>query len=381
MARKRNIISVGGASTMASAYSYNITTSNTSNIRAALKGNSNVAIAYMGDSTMRGVDEGSLPYNYQYSRNAMPMKVAEYLNNWGIPSTADNWYGLSGTNLADYLARDSRLTAGGTAAMGSAAIQGGASMSMSSATATMTFTNVTPCDTADIYTLDSASFTGGQLSWSVDGGGATNITQAGNNTIRKTTISLGSVGIHTITISWVSNANALYGIECYNSTKRQIIQRQWGISGGTASDMVNNTGTPTAGRLAQLDAYPPKLVICEMGLVNSWRNSASVSAVSANMQTLITAVKAENCDFFFLTPPYDNGSTGLTSNQDAYVAAMYTLADSNNVGVIDIRKEHLSWRNAVAYGWMRSSDNVHPAAAGYDNEAQIVAQTIMSLSF
>lgn len=360
--------------------SYNINESNTSNFKSALNTSSSVAVAFMGDSTMRGVDEGAVPYNMQYAKYAVPMRVADKLNEYGVPATADNWYGLSGTSLADYLNRDVRLSASGTADVGSSVVQGGAGMSMSSATATMTFTPINRCDTADIYTMDNASFTGAQLSYSVDGGSATNITQAGNNTFRKTTISLGSLGIHTITITWVSGSNALYGIEAYDSKKNKIVCRQWGIAGGTASDMVLNTGTPSAGRLAQLAAHAPKLVICEGGIVNSYRNSTSVASVKSSLQTLITDVKAASCDFIFLTPPYDNGVTGLTADQDSYVKAMYELCDSNNVGLIDIRKYHESFKNGVLQGYMRPNDAVHMATAGYDQEADIIAKTILRLT-
>jgi hypothetical protein len=360
-------------------YAYNITPDNTALVRNAWLGSSNISIALQGDSTVRGVDEGASPYNTQYSVNAMPVRLAVKLNALGVNATADNWYGLSGTNFNDYMIRDSRLTSGGTAAQGSAAIQGGASMSMSSATATMTYTNVEPCDTAEIYTLDSSSFTGATLSWSVDGGSTTNIVQAGNNTIRRTVIPLGSVGIHTITISWVSGANALYGIECYNSTKKQVRIRNWGISGGVASDFVNNTGTPTAGRIAQMNAYPPKLLISECGLINSQRNSTPVATVKASMQSLIDATKAAGSNFIFLTPPFDNSGMGNAANQEQYVKAMYELADANNVGIIDIRRAHVTYNNAVTYGWMRATDAAHPSQAGYDHEADIISQILFRI--
>lgn len=383
MARSKTIsVSVAPAAPVGLAFSYNIKPENTTNFRTAYRNStSNVAIAYMGDSTMRGVDEGAVPYNFQYSRYAMPMKVADYLNNWGISSSADNWYGISGNTFNDYVLRDSRVVPNGSATAFGTAVpcQGGAELEFPTAAGTFNYITTTACDRADIYYQDSTA--GRTFSWSVDGGAATQITTVGSNTIVKATINLGAISSHNIQLAWVAGFVRIYGIECYTSTKRQIIQRQWGISGGTSSDMIDNTGTPSSGRLQQLALYPPKLVIAECGLVNSWRNSRSVANCTTDMQTLITAVKAAGSDFIFLTPPYDNGSTGLTSNQDAYVAAMYSLADSNNVGVIDIRKEHLSFRNAVNYGWMRSNDNVHPATAGYDNEAQIISQIIASLTY
>lgn len=365
------------------AYVYNIKDSNTTNFRTAWRtsaSNAQVPVAFMGDSTMRGVDEAASPYNTQYSRLAMPMKVSGYLNNMGITAGSDNWYGISGSNFNDYMTRDERCgSTGATTAFGTAVnCQGGSEVEFPTAAGTFTFTPLNPCNKADIYYQDSTA--GRQFSWAVDGGSATTLTTTGANTIVKVTIDLSTVALHTITLTWVAGFVRIYGIDCYNDTRRQLTMRQWGIAGGTSTDMINDTGTPNAGRLTQMSLYPPKLVISECGVVNSWRNSRSVANTTTDMQSLITAVKNAGSDFIFLVPPFDNGSTGLTSSQNDYVTAMYTLADSNNVGLIDIRKRHLSWKNAVNYGWMRSSDNVHPAAFGYDDEAQIVAGVIASLT-
>lgn len=360
-------------------YSTNITASTTARARAGyaamLAGTRNMNIAIMGDSTERGVDETASPYNTQYP-SSVSEQLASLFRAKGIASGSNNWYGLSGTSLNDYVIRDSRITTGGTAAVGSSIVQGGGGMSMSSATAVMTFTPQQPCTKADIYTLDSSSFIGAQLGWSVDGGAVTNITQTGLQSIRKTTISLGTLGPHTIQIAWVSGANALYGIDCYDDTRKEVTFRQWGISGGTTSGMIDNTGNPTAGRLRQLSLYPVDLVIGDLGLINSWRNSRSIPNCVTDVNTLIDGVQAAGGDLIFCVPPFDNGSTGATASQQSYIDAIVAACIAKGCGILNVRQKWGSYSAAVAAGYMAGSDATHPRLAGYVDQAKIRSSAI-----
>lgn len=357
----------------------NVNSTTLANTKTALnKLTSNVNIAFMGDSTMRGVDETALPYNSQYSISAMPMRLAEMFNAAGRASGADNWFGFSGTNLNDYVIRDSRVAVTGGSAVGGDQVQGGASLSFPAVASTFSFSCLNPCNTADIYWRDSGA--GKSFTWQVDGGATTQIDSSGVTQIAKTTISLGSVGLHTILLTWIAGGPAIYGVDCYNNTRKEIHIQQWGTSGGTTGTLIGNAGAPGAGRLQFLSLYPPKLVIAESG-PNDWRTSISISAFTTSFQTLITAVKAANSDFLFLIPPYDNAPGGLTANQDAYVAAMYGLAVTNNVGVLDLRRNHLSYKNAVVQGWQVSSDNVHLTKAGYLDEARLIFNALSSALF
>lgn len=358
-------------------FTYNITTANTSNFRTVFRGATrNIIVAFMGDSTMRGVNEGAVPYNSQYP-NAMPMQLAAKLNTAGTNAGANNWYGLSGTTLNDYVIRDSRIAVV-NGVVDSAVVQGGAAFALTAA-GSISFTSKANCTKADIYQYDF--FAAATISWQVDGGATTNIVQVGNNTIRKTTIPLGIAGIHTVLLSWVSGNNSIFGIDCYNDTASRIEVHieQWGISGGTSGSMVDDTGSPHAGRLTQLTNFPPDLVFCECGLVNDWRSSVPVATTKANLTTLVTAVKATGANFIFITPPYDNGVAGFTANQNAYVQAMYQVAFEQNVGLIDLRQHWLSYANAVTNGWQVNSDAVHPTVTGYIDEAQVLFNVINAI--
>lgn len=359
--------SILGGSSSVVPFTTNLTPATTTKIlagyQAMLGGTRNMNIAIMGNSTDRGVDETASPYNSQY-----PLSVAEQFasrfRSDGIASGANNWYGLSGTSLNDYVIRDSRITVGGTAAVGSSIVQGGAGMSLSSSTATMSFTPQQNCNSADVYSLQNSAFSGATLAVSIDGGGASNVVQDTSNTIRKTTFSLGSVASHVIAVSWVSGSNALFGIDCSDNTRKEVTFRQWAISGGTASSMIDNTGTPSAGRINQFNLYTIDLAIGDFGLVNSWRNSVAVATVKTQVETLIDAVHSAGGDVIFTVPPFDSGSTGNTANQQQYIDAVIASCMAKGVAIFNIRQAFGSKAASDAAGYTSAADAVHYTIAG-----------------
>jgi lysophospholipase L1-like esterase len=362
-------------------YTYNISAANTSSFRTVANAHvRNALIYHVSDSTGRGTDETASPYNTQYP-NAMPMQLTTLLNNAGIASGANNWYGLLSSLAASEVAlRDYRVTTTGASTSGTVLIAGGNDLSFPTAASTFSFTPQAACSSADIYWRNSTT-TGRIFSYAVDGGSATNLstTTSPANTIVKTTIPLGSAAIHTITLTWVASNPSIFGIDCQDLTRTEITNVNWGIPGATTSNIVNNTNAPNGGRLQQLTQFPPDLVIGELGLINSWRTSVSVAQSKADMTLYVQTAKTAGANVILLVPPYDNGSAGLTANQNAYVQAMYQVAAEQGVGLIDIRKKWISFANAVANGWQVNSDPVHPTKAGYLDEAQVVYNVIQSI--
>jgi hypothetical protein len=345
----------------------NLNRQNTTKIRAgyaAMKaGTRNMSVAIMGDSTDRGVDETASPYNLQYT-NSLAEYLAAQLRAEGIPAGANNWYGISGTSLTDYKNRDGRLTTAGTAAMGSSVIQGGAGLSMSSATAAMTFTPQGQWKVAEIFTMQNSAFNGATLASNIDGGANTNIVQDATNTIRKTLLTATTLGTHTVNIAWASGANALYGINCYDDSRKEVTIHQWAQSGGTLSQMVDDTGTPSAGRIRQMTLFPVDLVLGDGGMVNTWRNNISVATAQTQFDAWIDAVKNAGADFIWCVPPFDTGVAGNTANQQQYIDMGYARCLVKNVPIFDIRKRWQSKTAADAAGYMSAADATHPRAAG-----------------
>lgn len=356
-------------------YTFNLKKSNTSAFRSVyLAGARNTRLAFMGDSTMRGTDELASPYNSQFG-NATPMKLAPLLQAAGINSGANNLFGSGTTTIADLKLRDGRFNHTGAAVFGSVQTQGGSSFSFPTAASTITFTPQGNVTDFDIYWRDAALAR--DFSWAVDGGAPTTIQSTGVSAMRKSTVSAGAAGIHTLTLAWVAGAVEIFGVDAYDSTagRKEVSCLNWGVNGATTATMVGNVGPPNGGRLQFITSFPPDLVIGELGIVNSWRNSVSVATAKAEMLQLVQAVKAAGSSFMFLTPPYDGGVAGFTANQNAYVTSMYEIAVAEDVPLIDIRKKWLSFANQTALGL--TGDNVHPTvAAGYPDTAAVILRAI-----
>lgn len=356
-------------------YTFNLKKSNTAALRAVHAAKSrNARLAFMGDSTMRGTDEAASPYNSQFG-NAMPMKLAPLLQTAGINAGANNLFGSGTTTIADLALRDGRFASTGAAVFGSVQTQGGADFNFPTAASSISFTPQGNVTKFDIYWRDAA--VGRDFSWAVDGGAATTISSSGTAQMVKTTVSAGAAGTHTLALAWVAGSVNIFGIDAYDDTasRREVSCLNWGVNGATCATMVGNVGTPNGGRLQFITSFPPDLVIGELGIVNSWRNSVSVASAKADMLTLVQAVKAAGSDFIFLTPPYDAGVAGLTSDQESYIVAMYEIAVAENVPLVDIRRKWISAANQTALNL--TGDNVHPTiAAGYPDEAAVIADVI-----
>jgi hypothetical protein len=337
-------------------------------------GTRNMVIAWTGSSVDRGVDETAVPYNSQY-----PLSVAEQqamlFRGDGIASGANNWYGISGNNFADYMARDSRCVATGSATSGVTSVpcQGGSELEFPTAAGTFSFTPQQNTNTADIYYQDSTA--GRAFTWAVDGGSTTTVTTVGANTIAKVTIPLGSVGAHTIQLAWSAGFVRIYGIDCYDNTRKEITIRQWATSGGTVSGMIDNAGSPSAGRPRQLQLFTPDVVAGDIGVVNTWRAvGVSVETAKAQAEQYIDIIKNAGADFIFVVPPFDSGSVGNTANQQAYINAIIASCIATGCAVFNLRAAP-GWTSKAASdaaGYTVAPDAIHKTIAGQASTAALL---------
>lgn len=356
-------------------FSQNLTAATTTKLlagyQAMLAGTRNMTLAIMGDSTDRGVDETASPYNSQY-RLSLAEQLASRFRADGIASGANNIYGISGNTFSDYMLRDGRCAAtGATTAFGTAVpCQGGAEIEFPTAAGTFSFTPQENTNTGEIYYQDSTA--GRAFNWNADGGSNTLLTTTGLNTIVRAVVPLGSVASHTVNLAWSAGFVRIYGIDCYDNTRKEITIRQWAISGGTTSSMIDNTGTPSSGRLRQLALFPVDCVFGDLGLVNSWRNSRSVANCQTDIDTMIDAIKAAGGDFIFCVPPFDSGSTGATANQQQYIDMAISRCLVKGCAVFNIRQAWGSKAAADAAGYMSAADAVHPTIAGQASRAALL---------
>jgi hypothetical protein len=241
----------------------------------------------------------------------------------------------------------------------------------------MTFTPQANVTKFDIWWRDGAA--GRNFSWAVDAGGATTINSSGTTQIVKTTVSAGAAGIHALTLAWVAGSITILGIDAYDDTssRRELSIWNWGISGATSANLIDNTDS-VAGRLAEITAMAPDLSIVEGGIINDWRNSLGTAATVTNLTTLFTTCQAVG-DVIYYTPRFDNAGTGDAANQNAYVAAATALAVSMNIPVLDARSLFGSFAIGNAAGFY--SDTVHgdTGGSGYGDEADHVLRALLTV--
>lgn len=350
-------------------YTFNLSWDNTANFRATYRaGVRNTRVAFIGDSTLRGQSTGG---GTAQAVNSYPMQLATLLCAAGLNAGANNVWGDGGSwglgqTIANYITGDSRVTAAAGWGLGSTLSAGGNNFGATAA-GSMTFTPQANCDTVQVIWRDGA--TGRNWNWKVDGGAATNVLSTNVTQFAIVTIPLGSLGAHTVTLTWDLGTVGILGISGYDSTRKELTLWNWGICGGTSANLINNADT-VVGRLAILAhaSLKPDLAFIEGGLINDWRTSVAVATSKANLTTLVTTTKTNGGDVILCAPVFDSGTSGLTASQQLYVDAMYQVATEQNVGLIDYRK--------IA---PTPSDTVHPTAAGYSAMANVTRNVMQAI--
>jgi hypothetical protein len=345
----------------------------------AARGTGNRIIALVGDSTIAGQDSraSDVPnktgtaYN---GRNAPSCKLAANLRANGYNASGDNLFGdhyeYGGTQtIAGLIARDDRLSYSGSI-ITTGLIIGGRHTSMTAA-ATFGFSNVDPGNTVDVWWRDGVL--GRIFSVAIDGGAAVEVPSIQVGGMKKTNFSLGSLGLHAIVDNWVSGAPQPAGWSVYDDSSWGYQVFNLEASGWTSADCSNNTDT-TTGPQASLKTLAPVLTLIEGGIINDWRNSVAIATTKTNLQAIIDAASISG-SVVLLVPPFDAGTAGASAQQDQYVAAMYELAVSNNIPLIDVRRSWGTWAAANALGYC-SDSTVHLTDVGNAAWAALIGQFI-----
>jgi lysophospholipase L1-like esterase len=220
----------------------------------------------------------------------------------------------------------------------------------------------------------------GTFSWAVDGGSATNVPNNGAASLTdglKTRITFGSVGTHTITLTWVSGGNVfLDGVIVYNGDEAKGIRGfDAGHSGLKISDY---TVTSNPAFETSVAAVSPHLVAISLG-ENDWVADVPASTAQANLQALIARVKTASTtspSFVLMAWPTPLASGTTHTDTWANYLAMYAAvaaADPANVCVLDMTQRATAPGVSNALG-LFNSDLQHPSTKG----STYIADTFVS---
>lgn len=374
--------------------SFNCTAQNLSRTRAALArvranaGNGN--ILYIGDSTCygswagpAGIDTGNLqPYNSTARLTDLFNEVFAS-NVWNASANSNAFMGMGNSIAENRSTTDGRVTFGANWSILSLAsnaytLGGGiAALQNQNTSNTLSFLPTVAVDTFKVFYAKNTN--GAVFSVNIDGGAATNTnSNAGSSGFGSVTIVAGSVGTHTLNVNYVSGASDsvfIIGVIAYNSTIPTLNVVNASVPGGTTANAIYNGFGYSP--LPLLAAIGQDLTIIELGL-NDLGASVAAATYQSNLQTLITAAQAANSDVVLVTPNVN--SLYSTASYQAYIAALYALASSNNVPLIDTSARNVSFANAAALGFMSAGagGNQHPSAMGQADKALAIFNSIGS---
>lgn len=348
---------------------YNLKSSNTVKWRAALAraatGGARATINCVGDSTTWGQGSGGSA-STGVKAAAYPAALASIIGQeTGFASQAQSWWG-EGSTLATLPVSDPRVAFTGATARESLASVGGG-MILLSAAGTLAFTPSANVDTFDIWYVKGTG--NGTFSYSVDGGSATNVNSNTTGGPSKVTVSAGSSGSHTCTLTWVSGNCHIIGMEGYLSTDKVSV-RNMGRASWTADDWDSTTASYSP--LNALVSIAADLYIIDLG-INDGKNGVSVADFSARMQTIITATKAVG-DVALCVPAPSDSAIRSAAVQAEYAAAIYGLAQTNDLPLVDKDYRLISYTSGNAAGFYY--DQTHLTGMGYRDVAMLTAKAI-----
>lgn len=325
-------------------------------------------IVCVGDSTTAGIgaqdSTGRLAQSWTAIMSAMFTK-------FGLPNQFNSVMGTG--NIGAYATYNPKLTQpAGWGASGSDTI-GGPLFVNGSTTNGAVYTPTGNVDTIELYCQKNTG--NGILSYQVDAGGATQIDQNAADSISKTTIALGSLGAHTLTLARVSGGIVnFYGLIAYDSTAKAVDIINAGRGSGTTTDLCVQTSSRSP--IPALVNLAPDLVVFMMG-INDYTPATLVTPAqfAANLLTLYNAWIGTS-DMLFVIPPPSAASRQSLDIQETYMGILRGFATANNCGVLDLRERWLNYDTMNGYGYY--FDTVHPNQLGYADMGMAISQALLN---
>lgn len=369
---------------------YNFKHENTKFLRKALAdtalGVANTNIIWPGDSTYCGYSEFGNPNEIAYS---VPTLVAELLSARGLRSNSQNVFGDHGAAIATI---DTRVTLGagwsawtGGACVGGKVFINASNQNLFQFTPTDRLGNPVKTDTMEIWLLDDSSGTDSAIVTTGTGGltapasGGT-LTPTGSNTLKKYTAVASTLDNNIWSIK-KANANStnlfIQGINCYDSSKKEVSMINLGIHGQKMSE-ANDSGfqyfTRKSGLIKIVTDLGAAAAFLNLG-INDAANSVTYASFFADADSYITSLKALNVNPIIIVPiPMPvrvgtafNANTASQWQQDQITAAIYAIADKHDIPLIDFS---LQWTShAVSQpstvGFYRALNDCHASRRGY----------------
>jgi len=302
-------------------------------------------IGFNGDSTVAGTNGGNVP-----GTTAWPILFRNMLATIGYPSAG------SGI-VAAYRAAsssDPRWTYGS----GWSAPSGNSSrIANSTTTNALTFASVETGTQTHVYYSNAS----GPFTVALDGGAPVTVTPTGASTMGVLTSGTLADTTHTLSIVRTSGTVEIFGVEVRKASTGVRIYNA-GIAGAKAASVADTAWSSVAqtvagGASAQFTA-DAIFLCCEINDMTGGGGAVVPAATyKTQMQTAINNLKVNGASLILIT-----ANPVQTGDFTDYTKALYELADTNNLPLVDIQDRWGSYTSANARAIM--GDNVHPSPAG-----------------
>jgi len=329
---------------------YNFKQSNTARVRAKL------ALARTGTGTCKlqagPADSMTAGQTSDPATLSWPVLLRKALASSGIPVTSA---GVVFTTTAT--PRDSRWALTGFTDFGNA----------------FNFVQATSIGAKATYTPVTGDPTGALLDiWILGGGGEVSIKIDGGTAVLWTPPASGSLTPQVRTFSGLANTTHTVEITTTTASATSIVGvRVYGVPGlevTNAARSGSKTGDWTAAAAYSLGPVVRTVNGTADGvfiglLHNDFATGVSVATYKTNLSTIVDTYKTAGSDVFLTVTPRPNTSIIPTVTWEQYAQAVYEVADSKDVPVIDVAHRFGSYASASAQGLM-NGDGVHENPAG-----------------
>jgi len=287
------------------------------------------------------------------------------------------------TNSIDPYTFDARFSqpdgAGFIATSGATPVSVAGSLLTNTATANRTgFLPEVATDTTDVYYAVNTTL--GAFSITRNGGSTVQVNQAGTSGMGKTTYSSPLNAVDPIYISRTSGGAYVIGMDSYNSAIKSVRLFGLGWSGGRAADWAGTlTGfDPLNGLLAlNLDLVVARFGTNDISNPGATTTSTNATTYQASINKILDALLAAGTDVILATHYPMNPGVMSQAVQDTYAGYVRSIAAARGLKLHDTYARVGTWAAASADG--KVYDNLHPNAAGYQDDAAALATLLMEI--
>lgn len=327
-----------------------------------------IADVQNGEGRARYLQIGDSITAGQTRANSWPRRIRAMLASAGVAAIDESTYCSAGNaDLTAFVAYDPRWSFGsGWSLYADPGLEslGGKPFSNNTTTDAASFTPTSAVDTFEI-TYTNPAVTGVftvDIDGAVSGSGYASVNITSDDTLKKVTVSVGSVGTHTLNIKRVSGLVIFDAVRAYDSTAPAVDIMNAGWAGSTSlqwNRMGSNGWLPPA----SIATAAPHLTDIMLG-TNDYPapTKTPIATFTANIQALITAAKASG-DVRLLTPMPSSTSFAHLSDQADVMNALIGLASTNSIPLINLTTRFVDYTTLAANGFA-AGDGVHPNNAG-----------------